>query len=142
MLSGYTKDTIMLEQTRLLPPVKIRPLQVSLNFSCSFCFIINFLVPPKITTLPNRRSDVNAGQNVTLTCNASGDPLPNITWTREGYTESQFKASGYKLYLVNAQRRDVGGYKCTAVNGYGTATSLSVLNINCKLHSMKRKLFA
>jgi len=88
-------------------------------------------VPPKITTVPNRRPNVYAGQSITLICNASGDPMPNITWTREGFTEAEFNVSVFKLHLVNVQRKDIGGYKCTADNGYGTATSLSVLNINC-----------
>jgi len=96
--------------------------------------IVIVKVPPKITTVPNRRPNVYAGQSITLICNASGDPLPNITWTREGFTEAEFNVSDFKLHLVNLQRKDIGGYKCTADNGYGTATSLSVLNINCKLH--------
>jgi len=91
-------------------------------------------VPPKLTTVPNRRPVVDAGQNVTLARNASGDPLPNITWAREGFAEAEFDVSGYKLHLVDIRRRDIGGYKCTADNGYGTVSSLSVLNIKCKLH--------
>ena len=116
--------------------VEIYSMQVSMHFPflTLFLLLINFLVPPKITTVPNRRPNVYAGQSITLICNASGDPMPNITWTREGFTEAEFNVSVFKLHLVNVQRKDIGGYKCTADNGYGTATSLSVLNINCKLH--------
>jgi len=81
---------------------------------------------------PDRRLVVNARQSKNLTCEATGDPKPNITWTREGFTEAQFNASGNQLHLGNIQRKDIGGYKCTAVNGFGTATGLFVINVNCK----------
>ena len=83
---------------------------------------------------PARTSRVDAGQNLTLMCNASGDPRPNITWTREGTTQANqlVNATGYRLYLVNVQRGHVGSYRCTASNGYGTASSLSLVNVRCK----------
>ena len=83
---------------------------------------------------PVRTSRVDAGQNLTLKCNASGDPLPNITWTREGATQANqlVNAIGYRLYLVNVQKEDVGSYRCTANNGYGIASSLALVNVRCK----------
>ena len=83
---------------------------------------------------PARTSQVDAGQSLTLTCNASGDPLPKITWTREGATQDNqlVNAIGYRLYLVNVQKKDVGSYRCTANNGYGTASSLALVNVRCK----------
>ena len=83
---------------------------------------------------PARTSQVDAGQSLTLTCNASGDPLPKITWTREGATQANqlVNAIGYRLYLVNVQKKDVGSYRCTANNGYGTASSLALVNVRCK----------
>ena len=84
---------------------------------------------------PARTSRVDLGQHLTLTCNASGDPIPNITWTREGATaraNQLVNATGYRLYLVNVQKKDVGSYRCTANNGYGTASSLALVNVRCK----------
>ena len=90
-------------------------------------------VPPRITVLPARQSRITLGTNFTLTCNASGDPTPNIAWTKEGRTAAQFNVSGHKLDLVNVNVDDVGSYKCTADNGYGTpATSLAVVDVRCK----------
>ena len=95
----------------------------------SFCHVS---VPPRITVLPERQSRRTLGTNYTLTCNASGDPSPNITWTKEGRTEAQFNVSGHKLYFVDIKVEDVGSYRCTADNGYGTpATSLAVVDIKC-----------
>ena len=77
--------------------------------------------------------DLEAGQNVTLICNASGDPLPNITWTKIGVAHDQFNFTGHKLHIFNVKRTDVGLYRCTANNGFGReATRVSVVNINCK----------
>ena len=83
---------------------------------------------------PARTSRVDAGQNLTLTCNACGDPRANITWTREGATQANqlVNANGYRLYLVNVQKEHVGSYRCTASNGYGTASSFALVNVRCK----------
>ena len=91
-------------------------------------------MPPRITFFRERQSIVPIGNNLTLTCNASGDPHPNITWTKQGATAAQFNATtGVLLHLVNVQRQDVGSYNCTADNGYGTpATNLAVVNVKCK----------
>jgi len=70
---------------------------------------------------------------LTLTCKASGDPHPHITWTKDGVPGSQFNASGYLLHLVKVQKKDAGSYICTASNGYGDdATSVSVVNVKCE----------
>ena len=91
-----------------------------------------FSVPPKITVVPQRQPFVEVGKNLTLTCNASGDPHPRILWTKEGVASKDYNISGYKLHLVKAERTDVGSYKCTANNGYGIATSLSVVSVKCE----------
>ncbi|XP_078380217.1 uncharacterized protein LOC144663159 [Oculina patagonica] len=87
-------------------------------------------VPPKLTIVPVREPQLSIGQNYTLTCNASGDPHPIITWTKDGVPANQFNVCGYLLHLVNVQRKDAGSYRCTASNGYGDdATSVSIVNI-------------
>ena len=90
-------------------------------------------VPPIIRVNPARKAGIEAGQNVTLTCIASGDPIPNITWTKDGVSQDHFNVSGHKLHLVNLQRKDVGSYRCTASNRYGSdASSASIVGVNCK----------
>ncbi|KAL9964729.1 hypothetical protein ACROYT_G028409 [Oculina patagonica] len=90
--------------------------------------------PPRITTSPVRKADIEVGKDLTLTCNASGDPHPNITWTKDGVPVNQFNVSGPLLHLVNVQRKDAGSYRCTASNGYGDdATSVSIVNIKFAL---------
>ena len=94
--------------------------------------VSGFSVPPEITTPLKQERPLNPGQNHTLTCNASGDPHPNITWTKDGVPENQFNRSGYFLHLVDVQRKDAGSYRCTASNGYGDdATAVNIVGIKC-----------
>lgn len=90
------------------------------------------LAPPMITVWPKRRYKVDAGENLTLTCNSTGSPMPTISWTKEGVPQNQFYVSGHKLHLMDVKRKDVGSYRCTATNAYGTATSHTIVNLNCK----------
>ncbi|CAH3104706.1 unnamed protein product [Porites lobata] len=88
-------------------------------------------VPPRITTEPERESKVSVGENLMLTCSASGDPLPEVTWNKEGQTLRLFNVTGPVLRLVNVTREDFGSYKCTAKNKVGEASRPSLVNIAC-----------
>lgn len=93
-----------------------------------------FSVPPEITIPPEPRPLLTIGKNYTLTCNASGDPLPKITWTKDGIPAEEFNVTGYKLHLTDVKLKDVGSYRCTASNGYGVdASNASIVGVNCKL---------
>ena len=93
-----------------------------------------FPVPPEITIPPEPRPLLTIGKNYTLTCNASGDPLPNITWTKDGIPAEEFNVTGYKLHLTDVKLKDVGSYRCTASNGYGVdASNASIVGVKCKL---------
>lgn len=95
----------------------------------SFCYVS---VPPRLTVSPKRQSRRTLGTNYTLTCNASGDPTPKITWTKGGLSAAEFNVSGHKLDLIDIKVEDVGSYNCTADNGYGNpATSLAVVDVIC-----------
>ncbi|XP_022805173.1 uncharacterized protein LOC111342364 isoform X2 [Stylophora pistillata] len=93
---------------------------------------LDVVVPPKITVTPEPKPSLTIGENYTLTCNASGDPFPNITWTKDGTPAEEFNVTGYKLHFINVELKDVGSYRCTASNGYGDdATSVSIASIRC-----------
>ncbi|PFX21980.1 Tyrosine-protein phosphatase Lar [Stylophora pistillata] len=95
-------------------------------------FILNyyFTVPPKTTNPPEPRSLLAIGENHTLTCKAFGDPLPKITWTKDGVPVDKIDVTGYHFHLNNVKLEDVGSYRCTASNGYGDdATTISIVGI-------------
>ena len=74
---------------------------------------------------------------VTLSCNATGKPIPNITWTRvwENGTDSGELASVDGFYVIsNTSRSSTGTYRCTASNGVGTtANQTTEVIVECKL---------
>ena len=109
----------------------------------SIIFTVFYLsVPPNITVNPPWQIDMEGEQNVTLRCNASGDPLPNVTLTKVGVVQDQLNFSGHRLHIINLKRTDVGLYRCTANNGFGSeASRVSVVNVRCKaaFHAIAKK---
>ena len=80
---------------------------------------------------------VHEHSDVTLSCNATGKPEPNITWTRvwENGTDSGALQSkdGY-LVMANISRSSNGTYRCTAFNGVGEPVNQTVkVIVRCKL---------
>ena len=80
---------------------------------------------------------VHEHSEVTLSCNATGKPEPNITWTRvwENGTDSGALQSkdGY-LVMANISRSSNGTYRCTAFNGVGEPVNQTVkVIVRCKL---------
>jgi len=79
---------------------------------------------------------------VTLSCNASGDPVPSISWTRDatiistsGESRISFGAESNELTITNVSRADKGEYRCVANNSLGNATSnAAFLNVQCKFN--------
>ena len=79
------------------------------------------------------------GDNVTFTCNATGNPAPTFRWTKIGSvltTGSRISLSsgGKQLTLTNVIREDSGQYVCEATNNVRTVPSNSAtLNVQCKI---------
>ena len=77
---------------------------------------------------------------MTLSCNASGDPVPTISWTKDGSIISasgdwriSFGADNKVLIISNVSREDEGEYRCVANNSLGNASSnAAFLNVRCK----------
>ena len=103
------------------------------------CFLI--IVAPQIATQP-QGGPVIEGHNVNLFCNASGNPVPTITWTRNGsvLTSSvariSFGAEGKELKITSINRADKGEYRCVANNSEGNVTSdAATLDVQCEYTS-------
>ena len=77
---------------------------------------------------------VTEGNNVTLHCNATGNPTPNVTWTKDGSPAVLYQGETYSI--VNIQRNAAGDYTCTAWNGIGDQTnSTAAVTVHCKFSS-------
>lgn len=72
-----------------------------------------------------RDTDIIIGANITLTCSASGDPPPKITWEKTDQRSGERMVlsgsdvaaqSNGDLPLINLQQDDTGLYHCIADN--------------------------
>ena len=92
---------------------------------------------PEITTHPQNIT-TREGQNVTLYCNATGSPVPTISWYKNGYPINNsfstiLSPSHEQLTIRSVNRIDSGDYTCQAKNRVGTDTSnASTINVQCK----------
>ena len=87
--------------------------------------------PSVIDTSP-ASSTVLEGNHVTLHCNATGNPAPNITWTKDGGSTVLYQGEPYSI--VNIQRQAAGDYTCTTWNGVGEMTNATAtITVHCEL---------
>ncbi|XP_048588277.1 hemicentin-2 isoform X2 [Nematostella vectensis] len=75
---------------------------------------VEVLVSPVIDVIQPRSQTVIEGQPASMYCNATGNPLPNIIWTRGN---GSLVTSGMTLQITAAHRRETGTFRCTADNG-------------------------
>ena len=88
-----------------------------------------FTVPSSIASIQNET--VTEGDNVTLSCSASGIPSPMVSW---------FKADGQRIdasefVLTNINRSESGEYRCEASNECGNASETATIDVQCKFFS-------
>ena len=118
---------------------------ILLNF-CDFLFIFRKIFPasfpfpdaPLVSVSPNKIT-LAEGNSLLLTCNASGEPKPSISWTRIG--SSTVLSVLPSLTIVNVSRPGTADnmiqYQCTASNGVGTpATATIDITVVCKNSSI------
>lgn len=87
-----------------------------------------FTVPPK-STVHNCPSQVIEGDNVTLHCNATGNPPPKVGWLR-----SRELLVSNSVNIISAINRNLSGiYECMAWNGLGhNHTANCSVDVHCK----------
>ncbi|XP_023172160.2 neurotrimin [Drosophila hydei] len=109
---------------------------------------LDVVVPPDIVDYQTSQDVVRAsGQNVTLTCTATGVPLPTITWRREENTpmpmllpamseddndnelqpKEIYSVESQNLTLWQLQRGHMGAYLCIASNGVPPTVSKRIM---------------
>ena len=89
----------------------------------------------------------NEGDTTSFTCQATGEPLPTISWYFNGapvdaantmkYTISMMPLNtntiNTTLTIMDVQSSDVGTYTCNATNVVSSDTSSGVLTVNGEL---------
>ena len=93
-----------------------------------------FSVPPTFQSEP-MSIIVEEQKNVTFTCSADGDPMPNITWSKEnGHLPLNRSVETHgSLLLLNVSREDSGNYTCNATSEVGSILSSAELFVHSVL---------
>ena len=96
---------------------------------------------PEITAHPQSVAKTE-GDNLTLSCNDTANPIATISWTRNrspvdtshNSSRIRFSADKKQLTITNVNRTDSGEYRCVASNELGNDTSNAAkLDIQCEL---------
>ncbi|XP_029939526.1 hemicentin-1, partial [Salarias fasciatus] len=98
-------------------------------------FDLDILIPPSIVgegTLVDTK--VKEKHNITLTCETSGNPAPEIKWLKDGQVlvpdrRHQILSHGRFLQISGAQVGDTGRYSCLASNSAGDRSRHFNLNV-------------
>ena len=80
-------------------------------------------------TLHQCSTPVIEGDNATLGCNATGNPVPSIQWIMES---TGVFISYHRLLFLNINRTDGGVYLCIAENIIGNDTKNCTVDVLCK----------
>ena len=94
---------------------------------------------PEFFTHPQSETK-KEGENTSLSCNATGNPKPTISWYKDDTkinagADSRVSISedDTQLTITNVSRNDDGQYTCVASNSLGNSTSNSAtLTVQCK----------
>ena len=94
---------------------------------------------PKVFTHPHTKTRIE-GDTVAFTCNADGNPVPTISWARNGSpidTDDNYRITfsedKKQLTMTNVNRTDSGEYRCVANNSLGNDSSnVASLDVQCK----------
>ncbi|XP_067829019.1 intercellular adhesion molecule 1-like [Heptranchias perlo] len=74
--------------------------------------------PPTEAQVRKTADDWIEGKSQTLSCNAAGNPAPQVSWIKDG--QIYFRE---KLHIPSVQLRDGGQYMCRVTNEYGSKNS-------------------
>ena len=96
------------------------------------------LVPTEVTVSP-KSPQVVKGTNVTLLCNAAGDPKPSLKWTKDDNSTVLSESAHLTLSTVDrpGNPSDTTQYHCTASNGYGDPmfkTDTATVTVICEYY--------
>nr|XP_061790885.1 hemicentin-1-like [Nerophis lumbriciformis] len=98
-------------------------------------FHLDVLVPPSIEEEGSvTDTKVKEKHNITLTCEASGNPVPEISWLKDGKDimpdrHHQILYHGRYLQISSVQVADTGRYSCLASNNAGDRSRHFNLNV-------------
>ena len=92
------------------------------------------IVAPKIL-FSSKEVWVQEEQNVTIACNATGQPQPSIAWSKPfgGLPEDRTEVKKGSLTIYKVEKMDRGIYICKAENILGSTTAMAQLTVLSRL---------
>ena len=98
-----------------------------------------FSVAPNVTSR-QCPTVVNEGNDVTLYCVATGNPVPSITWIRLSTGEVTIVSNSNSLVFAAINRNESGLYQCIANNSIGNYLKNCTVDVHCKLNNYVREV--
>lgn len=93
---------------------------------CNYAYLYLLSVPPSLNTKPSDQI-IMENQEVIFHCTATGNPTPEITWTKDGENLALGDTLSFK-----ADRSHSGKYWCSAKNGLDITVNTSAsLDVQC-----------
>ena len=105
--------------------------------SIHFRYEFFFSDQPEIITHP-KNFTIDEGLPMTLFCNATGNPPPTLSWTKDGSPINNnqgiiFTGDNETLSIANINRSESGNYRCVTRNSLGDDTSNAAkVDVQCK----------
>ncbi|XP_050019310.1 neural cell adhesion molecule 2 [Alexandromys fortis] len=106
--------------------------------------IIVIVNVPPVIVMPQKSFNATAerGEEMTLTCRASGSPDPTISWFRNGKLIEEnekyiLKGSNTELTVRNIINKDGGSYVCKAINKAGEDEKQAFLQVFVQPHILQ-----
>ena len=97
---------------------------------CTFESIFNLISDSaSVVRVVGSSNIVLEGTAFTLTCEATGDPMPNVTWIKGSNNQ---RTHGNTLKFTKIDKNDAGDYKCEANNRCGMEARTEAVNVSCK----------
>ena len=101
-------------------------------------------VPPSISNSENQLT-VNEGESIRLSCEATGNPRPQIRWSKNGVRVDEFHSRYLvdetgSLTITSADAKDSAIYSCSALNIVGITEKRTSLFVQSALHPSLRRI--
>lgn len=99
--------------------------------------------PPQILE-PLKSTTINEGDSIVLSTHIIGNPIPNITWYKNGVQIKGSRGTEKDVYIhsiITSTTQDAGEYSVTAENSVGSIKTSALLSVNRKFKQDIRLLY-
>ena len=98
-----------------------------------------FSVAPNVT-VRQCPTVVNEGNDATLYCDATGNPVPSVKWIRLSTGEVSIVSNNNSLVFAAINRNESGLYQCITNNSIGNDLKNCTVDVLCKLNNYVREV--